>query len=305
MKSSGKFSVTLFFQRLAAGIAVLAAVWVQSVPAAQSNSRRLYLRILNEDGVLVSDLKADEVELREDDVTQKVTRVSLSNEPMRIALLVDTTESSQIKLPDLRAALDAFIQAIPAPHELMLVTTGQQVQVRAQPTTDRKKVAGAAASLFGVGGGTLLFDGLVDIDDRFMKKAIEKTPVFVVVSGDGTESSQRYDERFFDRLTQNLTLRNVPVHAIVLSTGTAKMPLQIALHVSQATGGHSEVIGASTMLAERMALLARTIVEADREMSEWYEIDYVSTSKTGRSEVQVGISRPNVRTQFSTRRLVK
>jgi VWFA-related protein len=270
----------------------------------QSSTRRIYVTAVNEDGLPVTDLNLADIQVVEDDAPQKVTKVSLSNHPMRIALLVDTTESSRIKLPDLRAALDGFIDAIPPPHEILLVTTGQQVQVRVPPTADRKKLKDSADSLFGVGGGTLLFDAVVDVDDRFLKKPDDRTAVVVIVSGDGVESSQRYDEKYFDRVTKGLAQRNIPVHAVVFSVGTARFPFSIAMHLSQGTRGYAEKIGASTMLPDVLGELAQRIVEDDAKMSDWYEIEYVSTSRSAQPELQVGINRPGVRTRLSsTRRL--
>jgi len=284
-------------------VALLPAL-LTPTPSAQSNTRRIYLNALNEDGLPVTDLTADEVQILEDDAPQKVVRIGLSNQPMRIMLLVDTTEGSKYKLPDLRAALDAFIDVIPEPHEIALVTTGQQVQVKAQPTSDHKKVKDAAASLFSVGGGTLLFDAIVDVDDRFLKKADNRSPVIVIVSGDGVESSQRYDEKFFDRTTRDLGQRNIPVHSIVFSTGTARFPFSIAMHLSQGTEGYAERIGASNMLPERLAILAEEIVRDDAKMADWYEVEYVSRSRSPQPEIQVGISRMGLRTRLaSTRRL--
>ena len=62
------------------------------------------------------------------------------------------------------------------------MSTGRQARVRVPPTTDRKKLKDAAGGLFSDGGATILSDTLLEIDDRFMRKAEDRWPVFVIVN---------------------------------------------------------------------------------------------------------------------------
>src|SRR5437762_1803943 len=92
------------------------------------------------------------------------------------------------------AALVSSVAAVsmltlPPEHEVMLISTGLQLRVRVQPTLDRKKLKDAAAGLFTDGGGTALMDSVLETDDRFLKKAEERWPVFVILTTDGREVS--------------------------------------------------------------------------------------------------------------------
>jgi len=53
----------------------------------------------------------------------------------------------------------------------------------------------AANGLFSDGGATPLMDALMEVDDRFMRKVEDRWPVFVLVSGDGAESSAGANEK--------------------------------------------------------------------------------------------------------------
>jgi hypothetical protein len=283
--------------------ACLLALLVASVSFAQSNTRRVYLKVVGEAGAPVTDLGTADVAIAEGGNPQRVTRVALSNLPMRIAILVDTGAKSQIELPHLRAALNAFVDAIPAPHELLLVTTGQNVRVVVQPTADRAKVKGSVDSLFAANGGTLLFDALLEMDNRFMRKTADRTPLFVIVTGDATESSQRFDERALSQLGRSLADRGVAVHGVALSRGTLQAPAAITLNLARTTRGRAEVIGASSALQEKLAALATEIVNTDRTMSTWYEVDYASASKDPQGEVHVTVlSRSGVKTELALSR---
>jgi len=288
--------------------ALICTVLAASALSAQPKTRRVYMNVVGADGAPVTDLATDDVQVREGGVSQKITRLGLSNHPMRIALLVDTSAGSLFQLVDLRTALTAFFDAVPAPHEVLLVTTGSQVRVRVQPTSDQKKLKDSAQSLFtdtGGGTGTLLYDALDEVDGRFMKKAVDRLPVFVVVTGDGAETSQRLDERAVDQFTQSLQSRDVPVHAVVLSRGAAQTPASLALHLTGSTRGHSDVIGSSLQLTDKLKALGAAIVENERKMSTWYEVEFVSTSTDAQPLIEVGLAaRPGVRTQVAATRRV-
>jgi hypothetical protein len=175
-----------------------------------------------------------------------------------------------------------------------------------QPTADRKKLKDAAKSLFfdGHGGGTLLFDALTEVDDRFMKKAGDRSPVIVIVTGDGREASQRYDERAFNQLTNSLALRGVPVHGLAFSRGAIQWPAAMAQHLAEVTRAHVELVPVSSTLPERLKALAVQVVADDRDMATWYEIDYVSASKSAQPAIEIGMIRQGVKMQpFAARHL--
>lgn len=273
-----------------------------STLSAQSKSRRLYVSAVNAaTGMPVPDLAVADLMVKEDGAEQKVTKVALSNHPMRIAMLVDTTDTSGYVIADLRAALDGFIDAVSAPHEILLVSTGQQVRVRVQPTADRKKLKDATKNFFfdGHGGGTLLFDALVEADNRFFKKAVDLTPVVVIVTGDGAEASQGYDEKAFTQLGNSIALRGIQVHAAVFSRGAIQAPASMSRYLASVTKGHIELDPVSQTLPERLKALAGQIVENDRKLATWYEVDYSSAAKSDSPATEVVMMRQGLRTQVS------
>lgn len=275
--------------------------------SAQAGGRRLYIKAVDAaTAEPVPDLGPADIQIKEDGVVQAVMKVALSNHPMRIALLVDTTDTSHYEIADLRAALNGFIDAVPLPHELALVSTGQQVRVRVQPTADRKKLKDAVNNFFydGHGGGTLQFDALLEVDDRFLKKAVDFSPVIVIVTGDGREASQHYDEKAFNQLSNSFALRGVSVHAVAFSRGAIQWPAALAQHLAEVTRGHSELVPVSSTLPERLRGLAKEIVDNDRDLATWYEVDYVSASKSPQPAIEVGMSRQGIRMQpFAVRHL--
>jgi hypothetical protein len=274
--------------------------------AQPQKTRRIYLNVIGEDGNPVGDLSMADVQLREASVPQKITRLALSNHPMRIALLVDTSAGANFQIADLRAALGAFFGVVPPPHEVLFVTTGVHEQVRVQPTADRMPLMNSAQSLFpdtGGGTGTALFDALDDVDGRFMKKAGDKTPVYVIVTGDGFETSQRFDEKAFDALTRSLQARDVPVYGVVLSKAALGTPASIAVHLANNTQGHIEMIGSTLQLVGALKKVGTLVVENDKRMATWYEVEFTSTSNDAQPLIEVQVlTRQGMRTQLAATR---
>jgi hypothetical protein len=167
----------------------------------------------------------------------------------RIAVLVDTSQATAGAMSFLRSSVAALIAGLPEGTEVLLATTGRRLQVRVPPTLDRKKAADSANGMASDGGGTVLMDGLLEIDDRFMKKAADRKSIFIVVTADGSENS-RTEGDAFNAWLRTLPSRGVVAHAIVLKSGSG-LPEVVANALTQATGGRCETIGNPGLLKEK------------------------------------------------------
>jgi Mg-chelatase subunit ChlD len=178
---------------------------------------------------------------------------------MRVALLVDTSSGTSRAITQIRSGIAAFLDALPPEHEVLLVTTGRRTQVRVPPTTDRTKLKDNASGLLAGDGPTPLMDALMEVDDRFMRKANEHWPVFVVVTGDGSESSTATDEKAFNRWIADIAKRGVLANAVVLKVSGNGLPEFIATTVVKATGGHYVVMSNGSAMVETMKKLAEQL----------------------------------------------
>ena len=117
---------------------------------------------------------------------------------MRIALMLDTSDAAAPALTHMRAAAPDVPRRAAAggrgdPHHDRAVRRASAC--RRPPTAEKLKEA--AAGLFTDGAGTVLMDGLLEIDDRFFKKTDDRWPVLVIFTSDGTESSTGAREKEF------------------------------------------------------------------------------------------------------------
>jgi hypothetical protein len=185
-----------------------------------------------------------------------VTAAPLAAAPMRVALLVDTSAGTSSAIVQIRAGVSAFLEALPPEHEVVLVTTGRHPQVRVPPTIDRSKLKASAGGMLPDNGPTALMDALTEVDDRFMKKAGDRAPVFVILTGDGSENSKDVDERGFNRWMAEIARRGVAVSAVVLKTTGNGLPDFIASTLVKATRGHYTSLSNGGGMAETLTALA-------------------------------------------------
>src|SRR5262245_23518227 len=178
----------------------------------------------------------------------------------RIALLVDASEGTTSSITQVRAGLQAFVDALPPEDELLVVTTGRRPAVRIQPTTDRKKARESVGGLIVDNGPTPLIDAILEVDERFIRKASDRRGVFVIVTGDGSESS-RTNPDTFNQWLATLHSRGSVAHALVIKTGNG-MPEVVARATVQATSGLFQTISPGTPIAEAMQKIALKISEA-------------------------------------------
>src|SRR4051794_31899845 len=126
-------------------VALMIAALTAASPAATAQSkggkpqtRHVFVRVVDSQGGPVNGLTAGDFNITEGGIARTVTHAGPAEDPMRIALFLDTSDAAAPALNHLRTATTAFLDALPPEDEVLLVTTGRQARVRVQPTTDRK-----------------------------------------------------------------------------------------------------------------------------------------------------------------------
>jgi hypothetical protein len=309
-----------------AGVVVSLAV----VASAQQVTRRLFVAVTNAQGLPVLDLQPSEFTVVENGRNVEVRQVRLSRDPMRIALLVDSSEAIAPFLIDMRAGLQAFINAIPEEHEIVFLSIGRQTRVRAREDVSRTRLRQLGAEFASDGGRTTLLDGLREADERFMRRFEEsRWPVYVILTTDGPEGSGSIHRDQYTQLVQGMLLRGAVAHAVVIqlnesvrgelaaiqprrqvtpgqpfdSTVPERTPDagEIALNITGNLRGSRAMVTLPVTLPEILRELGRRLVADHRAMSLRYEIEY-----RGSADLAVGamatVSREGVQVESSLRR---
>jgi hypothetical protein len=278
------------FLLLFAAVAILPAG-----AAAQTTSKRLFVKAVDRSGAPVRDLTTADFFLAEGKAARKIIRVVPASAPVRIVMLVDDSKGMSSALPDIRRGLIAFFDAIPAPHEIALVTVGNTPIVRQAPTADREVLKGLAQKL-STNGALMLLGAVLEMYDRFLKNADDRWPMFVIVANDGDEGSRGVTEEQFIKVVKDMQAIDTVVHAIMISPngkGSGES-VQITRSLTKATGGTYESISAASALPDKLAGVAKTIVAQHQLSSAQYILDYESDSSSSSAPPKLASTRDDV-----------
>ncbi len=268
--------------------------------SAQRVTRRVFVEVTSAT-TPVLDLAAADFALVENGVKREVTRAGLGKAPMRIVLLIDSSTPVAQMLNNVRPALTTFLDTLPPEHEVAFITTGGQIRIRAQPTTDRTKLKTEAGRFSSDGGGNSFIETLLESDRRFLRP-VAQWPVFVIMTTDNGESRGEPPIQEYNRFLDDFLRRGGSAHGVVVKGNNVGHITDVAENLIQNTGGQYDLVNMSNILEEKFKVIAARLAADHQKLANAYEIDYTSDAKINQPQVEVSTSRPNVTVRLSTRR---
>jgi Ca-activated chloride channel family protein len=238
---------------------VVSAIASPSIVLAQAEERSVYARVLDRAGAPVTNLAATDFTVREDGVEREVLRVAPATDPLRIAVLVDTSQAIRPHVNDIRAAVRGFIAQMHSNHELALYEFGERPHLLVDYTTDPARLEAGVGRLFArPGAGAHVLDAIIEVSRDLKKREGPRTAI-VVITGEGPEFSERYHMTVLDDLHE----AGATLHSLVLerrrrphlSTAARERELTLAKGATM-TGGRQEYLLTSMALASQLRELA-------------------------------------------------
>jgi hypothetical protein len=265
---------------------------------AQTQTVRLYLEAFDERGP-VTGLTRNDVAIFDAGIKREITRLVAADDPMRILLLVDNGRSAQPFIQEIRSGVVAFAEAIPASHELGLVTIGNTPVVRQEPSSDRTQLKNIAKTLT-TGGTTVLVNAVHEMYDRFLRDTRERWPVLVIITSDGSEGSGQFYPEKFAALGRDMQMKDVVTHAIVLVSARGDaLQVQIARALTAGTGGSYDSTATGGALTAKLAAVAQDIVTDYDRASTQYVLEYSNSTGEPSADLKVSLLRDGVKTRMS------
>lgn len=174
---------------------------------------------------------------------------------MRIVLLVDSSSSVAPMITPMRAALNSFVDDLPGEPEVTFITTGGQIRIRVPPTSDRKALREATERFAADGGANAFIDTMIEADQRFLKKAPDRRPVFVIITTDAgtTLGDQRVDT--YNRFAQDFVGRGGRAHVIVIRGQSSGLTSMVAENLAENSGGYFQTINVASAIPRTMKTL--------------------------------------------------
>lgn len=202
-------------------------------------------------------------------------------DPLRIAIVVDNSHTLLDHTPQMRRGLQQFVNALPPNHELMLVTTGGQMNIRVHPTRDYLEILEAISEINRQReGGNAMIGAVQEIYDRFMRTVERRYPMFVILTGDGNDTSSGITNRSVNAMLNGLTKTGVIVNAVMLSSSGVGLVRNFVLEMIERTGGSQESVLSATALPARLKIIAGRVAGQYKKLSP----DKVPTAEFRRSD---------------------
>lgn len=276
------------------GLACLASLIAAAAQTVWAVDRQLFMLVTDRSGQPVTDVTADEVVLEQEGSECTVKDVQLDAAPMKVALLVDNSDAAQQSLNSMRDGLAAFLDTLPAEHEVGLFTIAGQVRRRVDFTTDREELKEQATGLFvDRNSGVVYLDGLVETWERRFEDE-DLWPVFVSLVYDGAEASRSVQDDEFNEFARDLVGRGATVHAVLVSTRGGAIQTTISTFLTQNTGGMYRALAAATALPETFTELAETMGAQYETVKDRYRIVFECEPDNPAAGIAAGVNRAAV-----------
>ena len=144
--------------------------------------------VKSKDGQIMSTLKKEDFEVREDGVAQNVEVFSRDELPVNVALVLDLSDSIEPFLMPLRDAAKIALAALKPDDEVSLFTFATEAQMREPLTKDKNKIADRI-NTFEARGATNINDGIFSAAEYLLKQPPNGRRVIILISDDvGTDA---------------------------------------------------------------------------------------------------------------------
>ena len=145
-------------------------------------------------GRYIPGLKLEDFKLYQDRAEQPISIFDAVEEPLNVALLIDSSRSTLPVLDDIKGAGVKFIKELRSQDRAMIVALDYDVHVLSQLTSDRKALERAMKNATtGEQFGTVLRDAVADVIERSFKQVDGRKAIIVLT--DGKDAGSRISER--------------------------------------------------------------------------------------------------------------
>ena len=221
---------------------------------AHATEQQLFL-LVTQSGQPVLDLTVGDVSIDQNGAACDIRSVAPETDKMRIVLLVDNSEGARDSLNQLRDGLRAFLETLPAQHEVALHTIANRVMRRTDFTLDRAELTEQVDNLFiERGTSAVMLNGVVQAWNRSFDDEAA-WPVFVLVVHDGPEASRTMNDDRYDEFVTELMVRAATVHSVFVG-GSGGLQRELSINLTSNLGGVYNALAIANGLTKALTDLA-------------------------------------------------
>lgn len=146
--------------------------------------------VLDRDGRFIPDLKREDFTVFENGVQQPIAYFEPADKPFTVALLLDTSPSTQFHLWQIKEAAIAFAKQLRPQDRVLVVSFNDQVLLLTEVTNDLNVISAVIEQYANVGSATRVYDALHLVIKERLNKIKGRKAIVVFTDGVDTASSQ-------------------------------------------------------------------------------------------------------------------
>ena len=287
--------------RRAAAAAILCVLGATVLVAAQQGRFRAGVEIVSlsvtvmDNGKYVTGLEQDDFEVFEDGSKQNISFFSHLQQPVALAILLDTSNSMEDKIATAQEAATGFVRRMKKNDAIEVIEFNSQVRIP-QPFTNDVSALERAIRATTVNGSTSLYNALYvslkQLKDERAKSAeeIRRQAIIVLSDGDDTSSVIEYDDVLDLAKRSETAIYAIGLRQSENGRGKFKEAEFVLRQLSQETGGR---VFFPTSVSE----LPKIYEQISEELASQYSIGYSSKNplKNGAwRKIEVRVTRPGL-----------
>ncbi len=268
--------------------------------------------VFDSNGIFIPHIRKEEFKIFEDGIEQEIAYFGNEDQPFTVALVIDTSGSTQFKIEDIQYAAKLFVRLLEERDKVIVIQFSDSVRVRAEATNDRAALD-RAIDKTRFGGGTSLYEAVEFSLKRRLNKIEGRKAIVLFTDGvDTTSRGASYRENledaeeadtiifpvFYNTFLSSITGGTVMSSPFPTSGGmvmTAEMQTMGKVFLEELasfTGGRVFHAGQSR------ALLVQAFQGIAEELRAQYSIGYspIEIGEPGdRKQIKVRVYRPDLR----------
>jgi hypothetical protein len=235
---------------------------------AQAVQKSMFVSVVNQAGAPVPNLTPSDFIVREDNVSREVLRVAPADEPMQVAVLVDTSSNARRDVAYIKDALPGLVKTLTAgqKNQVALVAFGQRPTILADFSSRTADVEKGLTGVWAISQtGATFLDAVLEVSQGFKKREARR-PVIVAVVSEGPEASFRY----YDQVLGPLRASGAALHVVMIgtpflaSTDEARSRNIVLDEGTRTTGGSRLQLLTGQALTSKLAQLADVLTHQYR-----------------------------------------
>ncbi|HEY0380052.1 MAG TPA: VWA domain-containing protein [Pyrinomonadaceae bacterium] len=146
--------------------------------------------VMDRSGKYVPDLGREDFHIFEEGVEQRISYFATVDQPFTVALVIDTSGSTDYSLDQIQKAAIAFVNQLKEEDRVMVIAFDDRIDVLTKkPTSDREELIKAIHRTH-TGGGTRLYDAVHQVINKQMKGITGRKAIVLFTDGVDTTSFQ-------------------------------------------------------------------------------------------------------------------